>query len=342
MFKVQKSFVALAVAGALVGGTAQAAVSDADRRAAKAGARYLVNEQKRSGKFAGFSDVGSTADAIVSLVAARRGPKAINKAYGFLERNQADVTGVGLIAKVIMALTATGRDPRSFEGRDLVAEITSLEQENGQYGEGTAVFDQALAILALVSAGEEPSQAAKSWLADAQCGDGGWEYLSPPSEGDDESCYNGQPDDFFTSDTNTTGYAVQALEAAAGNVPLDADPLAFLTAARDERKNGWGYTPGSLTDANSTSLVIQAFVAAGETVPTGAKKALRALQWRACEVKGGFAYTWQDEDGDGDLEKTLADVGATIAALPALLEQPFPVTGSLPTKNPQPLLCQIG
>lgn len=340
MFRITKGLVALALAGALVGGTSQAAISDSDRRSAKSGARYLVNEQKRSGKFPGFSEVGSTADAVVSLVAARRGPKAISKAYGFLERNQADISGVGLTAKVIMALTATGRDPRSFEGRDLVTEITSSEQASGQYGEGTAVFDQALALLALVSADEEPSQAAETWLADAQCGDGGWEYLSPPGEGDDQHCYKGQPDDYFTSDTNTTGYAVQALEAAAGNVPLDGDPLAYLTAARDDRKNGWGYVPNSLTDANSTSLVIQAFVAAGEEVPAGAKKALRALQWRACEVKGGFAYTWQDEDGDGELRRSLADVGATIAALPALLEKPFPIVGSLPAKNPQPLDCQ--
>jgi len=340
MLKASKVFLALSLASTLLAGTSQAAVSDADRRAAKRGARYLVDQQKRSGKFASFSDIGSTSDAIVALVAARRGPRAINKAYGFLERNEADVNNVGLKAKVILALVATGRSARDFTGRDLVEEILMTELPSGRYGEGTAVFDQALAVLALVGAGEQPSQTAKQWLADAQCDDGGWEYLSPPSEGDDASCYSGDPSDFFTSDSNTTGYAIQALEAVAGTVPLDADPIAFLTDARDERKNGWGYVPGSLTDANSTALVIQAFVASGEDIPAGAKKALRALQWKACEVKGGFAYTWQDEDEDGDLEKTAADVGATIGALPALVEKPFPIVGSMPSKNPQPLDCQ--
>lgn len=340
MFKITKGFVALALAGALVGGTSQAAVSDADRRAAKSGARYLVDSQFRSGRFDGFSKIGSTADAVVSLVAARRGPKAINKAYGFLERNEDEVNNVGLKAKVIMALVATGRSPRNFEGRDLVEEILSVEQQNGQYGEGTAVFDQALAVLALVGADEEPSQAAKQWLADAQCRDGGWEYLAPSSEGDDEHCFGGDPSDFFTSDTNTTSYVVQALEATAGNVPLDVDPFVFLREARDKRKNGWGYSPDTLTDSNSTALVIQAFVAADKALPSGAKKALRALQWKVCENKGGFAYTWQDEDEDGKLEKQLPSIGATIGALPALVDKAFPIIGSLPTKNPKPLDCQ--
>jgi len=340
MNKVSRISVALCVTGALMGGTAGATVSDADRRAAKSGARYLVDQQKRSGKFVSFSDIGSTSDAIVSLVAARRGPRAIKKAYAFLERKEAEVNNVGLKAKVIMALEATGRSPHNFAGRDLVEEILSTETGSGQYGEGIAVFDQALAILALVAAGEAPSQAARSWLADAQCDDGGWEYLGPPGAGDDEHCFSGEPDDYFTSDTNTTSYVLQALETATGTTPLDADPIAFLLSARDDRKNGWGYSPGSLTDANSTALVIQALVASGDAIPRGAKASLRALQWKACEVKGGFAYTWQDDDGDGKLEKTLADVGATIAALPALREKAFPITGTMPTKNPKPLLCQ--
>ncbi|MGH2636277.1 MAG: hypothetical protein ACRDHU_09070, partial [Actinomycetota bacterium] len=151
---------------------------------------FITSQQASNGAFPAFSAVGSTADAVVALVAVGDGKKPLRKALGFLERRVAGgaVVGVGLQAKVVLAAVAAGQDPRDFGGRDLVTGILSSEQPDGRLGDGTAVFDQALGVLALVAAGRTPSAASLGWLASAQCDDGGWQYDAPAGPDDDAHC----------------------------------------------------------------------------------------------------------------------------------------------------------
>lgn len=310
-----------ATLAAVPGGRAAAGES---QRLARAGVGYLARQQQANGSIPAFSPVGSTADAVVSMVAARRGSGAIRDALRYLARSAAAgrVDGVGLRAKVAMAAAAAGLDPRAFGGENLVASIRRAERASGRYGRSTAVYDHALAVLALQAAGIRASREAVAWLAAAQCRDGGWQYDQPSGARDDRHCVRrADPTDAFASDTNTTSLAVQALAARGSREPA-RDPFGFFEALRDRRFGGWGFTGGvETTDANSTALVLQAYAATGRRAPAGAIRALEALQYRRC---GAWAYTWGEATG-GRLRRTAPDTGATIAAILGVLLRPLPV-----------------
>lgn len=280
------------------------------RERALYGAAYLVSQQRASGAICAFSCVGSTADAVVSLVTARTNAGLRDAVdYLRLQTSRGNVVGIGLQAKVAMAAVARGRNPRAFGGVNLVRAITKTEGGDGHYGDA-AVFDQALAMLAVRAAGASPSAAARSWLASAQCGDGGWQYDEPSGPGDDQHCFDAgapAPGDFFTTDSNTTSLAIQVLQSG----PEVDRALSFLPTLRDG-SDGWGYSQCcTSTDINSTSIVIQAYVAAGQSVPAGAFGTLKTSQLD-CRA-------WPFQPGGA------ADVGATIAAIPGILGQPLPV-----------------
>lgn len=297
--------------------TSAFATTDAER--ATRGLGFIASQQKPNGSIPAFSPIGSTADAVLAAVAVGQGRGVVRDALGYLARQveAGNVTGVGLQAKVVLAVSAAGRDPRAFGGANLVAGLRGTISA-GRFGDA-AVFDDALATLALESAGITPSTAVTGWLLDAQCPDGGWAYDEPYAAGtDDVSCDDGSGNDFFTSDSNTTSYVVQALEAA-NRGTFGADPFAFFDAVRDDAHGGWSYSAGFIaTDANSTALVLQAYAAAGDPVPAGGRTALRALQYPNC---GAWAYSY---DGRS---RGMPDIGATIGAVPGLLLQALPFSG---------------
>jgi hypothetical protein len=319
--------VALAVAVAVLGVAAQPAAGvTPSRQRALEGSSYIVSQQRANGAICAFSCVGSTADAVLALVATRTAPRAVQEAVAYLRRQvrRDHVAGLGLRAKVVMAAVAGGANPRAFGGENLVRSIAVTEGDDGRY-DAAAVFDQALAMLALRAAGAGPSAAARSWLVAAQCDDGGWQYDEPARPDDDAHCFDAtapSPGDFFTSDSNTTSLAVQVLRT--GGAVEDA--LAFLPTLRDG-DDGWGYSQCCTdTDVNSTALAIQAYVASGAAVPTGGFASLRRSQL-AC---GAWPY---QPGGAGD-------IGATIGAILGILRQPLPVSARSATAPlPPPGTC---
>jgi len=302
---------------ALIVGLPASAWGLTDGKRAQRGAAYLVSQQQPDGSIPAFSPIGSTSDAILAFVASGVGGTAMGKAIGYLRTQTAagNVNSLGLRAKVVLALDAAGKNPASFGGHDLVTEIESAGRTNGRFGTDP-VLDDALAVLALKSTGAHLATKVSTWLLKAQCPDGGWAYDEPYNpKHDDAHCHSGSSD-FFDSDSNTTGYVVMAL-VATGHTGWSASPFAFFDSLRDPDKGGWSYSGSFIaTDANSTSLVLQAYAAAGMHVPSGGLGALRALQHTDC---GAWAYSWNG-DTLGD-----PDVGATIAAVPAVLLDPLPI-----------------
>ena len=335
---------------AVIATAAPATGADERRTRARAATRFLADRQRDDGSISLFSPVGDTADAVGAMVLARRGVDEIPRALAFLEENVDDATTIGLKAKIVMALVAADQDPRSFAGRDLVQEIEDSETAEGQLGgeSDAEVTYHALGMLALFAAGEDLSEQNAAWLLAAQCRDGGWQFDEPAASNDDEHCRDDSGSDFAGSDTNTTSYAVQALRIAPGPDPV-YDPVQFFRSARDPFKRGLVYDPtqkctkrtlGSgcfLTDANSTALGIQGLIALEQPIPTREIEALHALQHRLCGRNGGgVAFTWDYDAETERFRRQAPNVGATIAAIPALLYHVFPLPQRDVTKAPPP------
>ena len=291
--------------------------------------RFVAHNQAANGSIVAFSPVGSTADAVLAMVAARRGPWRMNRALDYLKAHVADATSPGLKGKVIMAAVAGGRDPRHFGGRNLVRRLKEAQRPSGHYGKGGSVIDHALAMLGLIAAGVQPANPAAAWLVAAQCPDGGWQFDAPyHAANDNRHCHDRGSGDFSWSDTNTTSYALQALEALDAPASPAASPFAYFRALRDHVKHGWGYDQNNtITDANSTALVLQAYAAADRPHPRHAMQALRRVQYRdACgkNFAYAFAFSWKKAPHK-KLKRTGPDVGATVGAILGLLKQPLPV-----------------
>lgn len=303
-------------------GPAGAALTDQDRSERAGG--YVASQQKRNGSFPAFSAIGSTADAVLAFVAAGVGQRETRRALDYLEAQveAGNVDTEGLKAKVLLAWTTAGRGGRTIGGENLVRDLKAGWSD----GLTHTVYDTALTVLALRSAGAVVPEPVSAFLLDEVCPDGGWSY-DGFNEGEDNHCQGDPGTDFFASDTNTTALVVMALSAAAPTEAFD-----FFDAIRDDVRGGWGYTWGfETTDANSTALVLQAYASAGRRSPAGSLKAIRALQYGRC---GAFAFTWDDE------VRTGPDLGATIGAVPGLLRLPMPFTGSV--EGPAPDLPTCG
>jgi len=227
---------------------------------------YLAAQQQPDGGFTnGFgegSDLGTTCDVVLAVAAAGQDPSAWRSSADRspLDYLAAQVAAgapdtVGLRAKVVLTLLATGLDPADFAGHDLLAELEAAYDEGtGSYGSN--VFDQALVMLALFNAGRPIPEGAARYLLDNQCTDGAWALFGGTTPG--------------TGDTNTTALAIQAL-LVTGHRDDIGGAFAYLRRVQ----NGDGGFPyqnpspyGTDTDANSTAYVVQALLAAGE--PLGA------------------------------------------------------------------------
>jgi hypothetical protein len=331
--RLLRGAIPIALAALLLAGTVPAnAAALTDHQRAVRGTRYIASKQNANGSIHAFSTIGSTADGILAFVAARQGSNNVIQAVKYLRHHVADITSPGLEAKTVMAMVAAGRNPENVNGVDMVAALQGLLGGDGHYG-STAVFDDALIVLALEAASQTPPASAYTWLLDAQCPDGGWAYDAPyNSSTDDADCYDGNPStDFFTADSNTTSYVVMALEDA-NKTGWSTNPFTFFPTVRDSVHHGWAYASSFITtDANSTALVIQAYASASIAVPSGGMQALRALQL-SC---GAWAYTWNGATPGPD------DIGATIGAVLGIAKAPLPISsGTFDTVTPsKPPAC---
>ncbi len=298
-------------------GTSLSAISASaapDNQAVSQTIDWLRSQEQPDGGYAGFNgstDPGTTADVVQAIASTGVDPSTISDGgtslIEFLKSQSSSYSAtVGGAAKVTLAAVAAGNDPRDFAGLNLVQSILS------HFDPSTGLFDpqlyvHAYALLALSAAGETVPEQAVIVLEQHQSTDGGWAFTGATQPGQ--------------ADSNTTAVVVEALVATGhASSPSIPKAMSYLTKlAAPDGLYAYQAVAGSplVGDANSTALVIQAMLAAGQPADSPAVvSATNALNSLRDSNTGAFAYR-KDTPGDNLL--------ATVQALPALEGKSFPI-----------------
>lgn len=243
----------------------------------------------------------------------------------FLRRSAAALAATTVLCAVAAPLATAAPVPAS--ARPASPADKSPAPGAGLYGEADPTYDgvwrQSLALLAQDTTGVTPSKKAVDWLASQQCDDGSFASYRPDPA---------KPCGAKTvADTNATAAAVQALAALGGHGKAVQKATDWLKSVQND-DGGWGYNPGSPSDANSVSVVIGALVAVGEDpAKTTAGKEDDSpydalLDFRlGCDAKAGargaFAYQPDKKGGlapnsDATAAAALAGEGASFVVEP--------------------------
>lgn len=275
--------------------------------------RYLQSQQRADGSDPGFSNYDGTEWYVMASAVAGYDPAAMThggaSAIAYLGSNVAGATSdAGNTARLIEAVVTAGQDPTRFgtNNDNLITKLNAFYQASGNsagaYGNGETATE-ALAIQALVAAGQAVSAQAISYLKGLQDSDGGWNYTSAHNA-------------VAGSDTNSTAMALMALDAT-GDSTADASALAWLHT-QQQGDAGFPYQ-GAGSDPVSSALVLQAIV--------GARQNPNGSLWTA----GGqtpYGYLLKNQQADGGFLGYLGeDVFTTGQVVLGLLQQPFPVRG---------------
>ncbi|MBV2353736.1 terpene cyclase/mutase family protein [Streptomyces sp. J2-1] len=168
-----------------------------------------------------------------------------------IRRKATALAAIGLLGAAAPATAATGspapRTPAALFG-------TADPTYDG-------VWRQSLSLLAEHTLGQRPAASAVTWLTGQQCADGGFAAYRADTARPCGGKSGAQPD------TNSTAAAVQALATLGGHADAVRGGTAWLVKAQN-KDGGWGFTPGSPSDTNSTSVVVGALVAAKQTPDT--------------------------------------------------------------------------
>ncbi|HET7455695.1 MAG TPA: prenyltransferase/squalene oxidase repeat-containing protein [Solirubrobacterales bacterium] len=236
----------------LAGLFAPGARADAAEEAASVGraVQWLEAQQRPSGGFAADRDREAGAEitswAMLALAAAGRNPLDVAKSgktpVDFLRSHSDEIEDAGDVARTVLALEATGVDPRQFAGENLVERLLSQRRQNGSYQGWPAT--SAYAVLALRAAGANDATAKTvDWLRKVQGNDGGW---------------GNNPGDPATPEI--TGAALQVLTPGS-----DASDRALAYLRNAKRPNG-GFAPGNNLGANAqaTAWASEGLLAVGK------------------------------------------------------------------------------
>lgn len=207
----------------------------------------------------------------------------------------------------------------------------SAELPAGLYGTTDPTYDgvwrQSLAFLAQKIEYVTPSTQAVEWLAGQQCDSGAFtSYRADASKPCDAST---------VMDTNATAVAVQAL-VEINQRREDANNGADWLKSVQNEDGGWGYNPGSPSDANSTSIVIGALartgVPVGELTTADGSTPYTALQSLAipCGDEDGGAFAYQP----GKKGELTANPDATAASVLGLMGKGIASGTSNAVKDP--------
>ncbi|MFL5886782.1 MAG: prenyltransferase/squalene oxidase repeat-containing protein [Thermoleophilaceae bacterium] len=283
----------LVVASALAAQPPRAEAASNTQRALS----YVERAQNSDGGFGAAPGQSSgqlyTGWAALGIAAAGANPSSVS-AHGaspiaYISDRAGQLNDIGELERTILVLATSGASPRSFRGRDLVAELVRRRKSNGSF-DGT-IDHAAFGILALRAAGASGVGKTAAWIARYQNRDGGFGFA--PHGGSD-------PDD--------TGSVMQALAAAARRGPI-SKAVGYLKRAQN-RDGGFGQFDGTPSNAQSTAFAVQGLVAAGGD-PSRAIRYLRSLQTSSGMVR----YSRSSSQ---------TPVWVTSEALLAFARKPFP------------------
>ena len=243
-----------------------------------AGVAWLRGEQNSDGGWGPSpgddSDATMTCWAMLGLAAAGHNPLDVGAGgrspVDYLRGQVGEKKSPGDLARTILALHASGVDPRDFGGHDLVAELLGKRRGNGSYENwpGSTAF----AVIALRAAGADGGlDRSLSWLRGVQNDDGGWGDVP------------GSP-----STADGTAAAMQALSPSSKAVRRG---LAYL---RESQRPGGGFPlgAGGTVNTQSTAWAIQGILAAGDDPGTYRRGGKSALDYVASRQVGDGHYRY--------------------------------------------------
>ncbi|HEX7058470.1 MAG TPA: prenyltransferase/squalene oxidase repeat-containing protein [Solirubrobacterales bacterium] len=303
-----------AVAALLVALLLPALFPASSHAAAGGASAWLVSAQNGDGGWGSSPDDESSAAmtswAMLGLEAAGRNPFDVQRSgrspVDFLRRHAEEVSSTGDIARTILALQGAGADPRSFAGRNLVAELLKRRRANGSFEgwPGTTAFS----VIALREAGATGGLGeTTSWLGRVQNNDGGWGDVP------------GSP-----STADGTGAVMQAM-------PGTKAAQRGLSYLRKAQRPSGGYVTGSNGPANSqsTGWAIQGMIAVGADPSSIEEGGHSAYDYLAARQAGDGHYRYSSSSDQ-------TPVWVTGQVLVAVSGTAFPLTPSPRTPAPKP------
>lgn len=226
----------------------------------------------------GFVQHGQTLDVAFGLSAAGDADETLDAVTAYMTTDEAvgaytqgvpndmdDAAYVGGTGKLGLAATLWGMDPTDLAGRDLVAQLQSLEQDSGrfsdrsEFGDFSTVLSQSFAVLFLTAAeGVEPSAESEQFLVEAQCDDGGFPVDFAATAAD------------CAASPDATGLALQALlavDARDDSAELSPEHLDAARAAlawlEDTRDADGSWQAFDAPNVNATAYAAMGQLAAG-------------------------------------------------------------------------------
>jgi hypothetical protein len=232
--------------------------------------------------------------AALGLEAAGRNPLDVSKGgsnpISYLRHNSSRINSTGDLERTIIVLGGAGVNPRSFEGRNLVAELAG--RLRGVRRDGVVNL-AAFGVIAMRAAHSTSGVSSTvSWLKDAQHRDGGW--------GIDDRAKS-------PSDADSTGAALQAVRSGASA----AKGVRYLRKVQS-RNGGYSVGTSGPTNSQSTAWAAQGLLAAG----AGASDALRYLA-RSQAGDGHYRYSSSSDQ---------TPVWVTGQVLAAVSHEAFPIS----------------
>ncbi len=273
------------------------------RADAASGRSWLAGTQNADGGFAATpgqpSSASMTTWVALGLEAAGVNPLDVERngrsPIDFLRSVR--ITSATDLERTILALEGAGVNSRSFEGRDLVAQLRSKRSGDGSW-EGQ-VNITAFGILALRAAGEGEVDKSAKWLRRAQTTGGGWGFAPGRA-----------------AEADSTGAAMQALAAAGSSSNALRDGARYLASSQGG-DGGWTLA-GGVTNSQSTAWAIQGLVAARQSSDA---------------VSDGVGYLARRQASDGHYSyspsSNQTSVWVTAQALTGVTRSPFPL-GAVP------------
>lgn len=215
------------------------------------------------------------------------------------------------------AVVPMGLDPENFdpagdgEPVDLVREIAVGRRPDGSFGSLAATAE---AVVALVMVGRPVNERTRTFLEEAQQGNGGWNA-------------DGDPAGEFV-DPATTGLVIEALVAAGVAPTGDSSAGRGLTFLADTQKadGGWPVEARGRTDAIATSWAMGAVRSAGYDPTEGCWRDAAGGTVRDGPYPSPAEAIVGEQGDDGSIEGGLDPVASTAIGAQALLGNWLPTS----------------